>query len=106
MGCRRQAGADVLYPWPARACPHGRDQRQGEAQNRLIGARKPTRPRTSSGAPIRQELGARGFLITLSDCSWSAASAQYPPYLHPLVTASVFWVITLEVQEFDKGEDP
>jgi hypothetical protein len=31
------------------------------------------------------------------------ARALYPPYLHLPVTASVFWAITLRVQEFDKG---
>ena len=30
----------------------------------------------------------------------------YPPYLHPPVTASVFWATALRVQEFDKGRGP
>jgi len=32
-----------------------------------------------------------------------ALRAPDPPYLHLPVTASVFWAITLRVQEFDKG---
>jgi hypothetical protein len=38
--------------------------------------------------------------------SLAAAAARDPPYLHPPVTASVFWAITLRVQEFDKGRGP
>jgi len=33
----------------------------------------------------------------------AAAFVPDPPYLHLPVTASVFWAITLRVQEFDKG---
>jgi hypothetical protein len=43
--------------------------------------------------------------VTLGD-AYDPGERADPPYLHPPVTASVFWVRAPGVQEFDKGRGP
>ena len=44
-----------------------------------------------------------GRQVTMRDGISALSSVRDPPYLHPPVTASMFWAIALRVQEFDKG---
>ena len=65
--------------------------------------RRRARAVLAAGLPDRGAGPARGRIW-----SWPRLrqEAQDPPYLHPLVTASVFWATALRVQEFDKGRGP
>jgi hypothetical protein len=58
----------------------------------------------SSWGDVLATVGTAGSLQMVT--AQPSRGTRYPPYLHPPVTASVFWAIALRVQEFDKGRGP